>query len=208
MSWGKSITGRRATIDLSAKVGGGGTLLTHNLDKESGTNWCSSVPETWNTVCWAHVTSTSPSTLNLPFYIINKLTSSSSTYIKPLYIADWWTTSSVWGITLVFYIRISKYYRTLPSLSSFSDKGSLIWLLSVYLACLCMYLASLDSVLITGVVSSARSNWQTFFLFFRWPQDIMLDRIQQTKTQAGRIIAATTPVIVTNTLKVSAAIGL
>ena len=42
------ITGRRATIDLSAKEGGGGTLLKHNLDKASGTNWCSSVPDTWN----------------------------------------------------------------------------------------------------------------------------------------------------------------
>ena len=43
----KFITGRKATIDLSAKVGGGGMWLAHYLDKASGTNWCSSFPATW-----------------------------------------------------------------------------------------------------------------------------------------------------------------
>jgi hypothetical protein len=48
MSGGNTITGPRATMPLSAKVGGGGILFAHNLDNASGTNWCSSLPGTWN----------------------------------------------------------------------------------------------------------------------------------------------------------------
>ena len=48
MSGGNTITGPRATMPLSAKVGGGGILFAHNLDNASGTKWCSSLPGTWN----------------------------------------------------------------------------------------------------------------------------------------------------------------
>ena len=67
--------------------------------------------------------------------------------------------------------------------------------------------SNLDSVSTTSVVSFARSIWQTFFLFFSWQPGIILDRIRRTKTQAGRIIA-TTLVTLTQTVKVSAVIGL
>ena len=44
---GSTLIGTSATIILSANVGGGGTMFTHNLDKASGTNWWSSFPNIW-----------------------------------------------------------------------------------------------------------------------------------------------------------------
>jgi len=45
---GNTMTGRRVTMRRSAKVGGRGTWFVHSLDNASGTNWCSSLPGTWN----------------------------------------------------------------------------------------------------------------------------------------------------------------
>ena len=38
----------RRLSDRSAIVGGGGIWFVHNREKASGTNWCSSLPGTWN----------------------------------------------------------------------------------------------------------------------------------------------------------------
>ena len=46
-SIGSTIIGTSATKPCSTNVGGGGMLFTHNLDRASGTNWCSSLPGTW-----------------------------------------------------------------------------------------------------------------------------------------------------------------
>ncbi len=48
MSDGSTMTGQRATMRRSAKLGGGGTWFVQSLDNASGTNCCSSLPGTWN----------------------------------------------------------------------------------------------------------------------------------------------------------------